>query len=558
MKQSIFHISRIVSVILAGIAVTASCWIVYVPAAHAEVATLYLSPSSKTVTVGDSFTETLYVGTDVAMNSAQATITFPNNLLKVTSVSSSGIFTMWPEAAKYSNTAGTVTFVGGLASPGYKGTSGKILTITFKALSDGAATVSVTNGQVIENNAAGTSILGSQRTAGVTITKPTPVNTNVNTNRPVNTNTNTNSNTNSGPPAITTPVLSSPSNPSQDAWSRSNDITVSWQGGNGIEGYNLVWDSTPDTIPTEDVTYGATSYTKTGVPDGVWYLHLRAKYATGWSSTATYRFQVDVTPPAPFSIAIEGDPTVSFQSSDATSGVDHYELSLDGQAFATVTSPYTTPILDPGTHTIIVRAFDKAGNMTQSSTQFDVTGTPEPILVDLTPVLNGNKPLIMHGFSNAQDSLRLTIDGTNYGPYPVKDYIDPNPPTKAPDGKVAWKIEVTPNVGAGEHEITLTAIGADGRESAVTPPVKFKIVTNAVQIGSALVPTALIVNILVIIVVLLLGVSLFFAIKYFRLRRLFKKTSVRPDILAPASGDVHIHLPDGSGSPQNRGPNDPV
>ena len=499
---------------------------------RAATASLFLTPAVKNAEVGATFTETVYVGTDVAVNSAEATVTFPKDLLRVTSVSSSGIFTLWASQPSYSNAAGTVSFSGGLPTPGYKGTSGKIVTITFKALAEGTATVAVTGGQVLANDGQGTNVLKSQRTASVRITKPAP---------PANTNVNTNVNTNTSPPTTSAPTFSSTTNPDQDAWYRSNVVNASWQGGTGVEGYSVVFDTAPDSVPETKVTTGAASFSKDAVADGVWYLHVRAKYATGWSPAAHYRFQIDATAPLPFTITIVGDPTLSFETTDATSGVDHYELSLDNAEFKTVLSPYTTPILDPGTHNVAVRAYDKAGNMTESSATFDVIGYPQPVLVDLTPVLFGNKPLILRGLSNAQDSIRLTIDGVDYGPYAVSDHLDPNPPSAMPEGMVAWKIEVEPNVAPGEHSITLTAIAQDGTESAVTSPVKFRIVTNAVQLYNFIIPTMVIVNVLVIVIVLLLALLVLYMIKYHHLHRHLKRSTEKPNILKPAQGDVHIH-----------------
>jgi len=52
------------------------------PTAVAEAASLYLSPGSGSYAVGDSFNVTVGVNTDgVAINSAQATISFPNDIL---------------------------------------------------------------------------------------------------------------------------------------------------------------------------------------------------------------------------------------------------------------------------------------------------------------------------------------------------------------------------------------------------------------------------------------------------------------------------------------------
>ncbi len=93
-----------------------------------EAATLYLSPSGGSHNIGDSFSVALGVNTEgEAINAAQATVSFPNDILDVTSVSQVGIFTLWPVTPTFSNATGTVTFAGGIPSQGYTGSAGTIM-----------------------------------------------------------------------------------------------------------------------------------------------------------------------------------------------------------------------------------------------------------------------------------------------------------------------------------------------------------------------------------------------------------------------------------------------
>ncbi len=489
--------------------------------ALAARASLYLSPTSKTVTVGDTFTVGLYVSTDTAINAAEAALTFPTDKLRVTSVSKSGIFTLWAVEPNYSNSSGRITFSGGLPSPGYKGTSGKILTVTFKATAAGKPKVSLTGGSVLANDGQGTNILKSRGSGTYTVNQPAP------------------SPEEPSPPAQPLlPVIGSSSHPDQAKWYSSSAVSASWPGGQDVQGYSLVFDTAADTIPAETVSTTQAAFSNTSVADGISYLHIRAKYETGWSSTVHFKYQIDTLPPEPFTIAIAGDPELTFQAKDATSGIDHYELALDDSAFSSVASPYTTPILPPGTHTVKVRAFDKAGNFREASAEFTIEEYPQPILIDLTPVAIGEEPIIVRGFSKAQDTIRLTIDGTDIGTYPVADHLDSQPPQPPPEGTVAWKLEVSTDLGDGEHQIVLTAIGPDGQVSTQTPPIKFRIVTNAVRLGSYVVPTVLIVNMLVIILTLVLLTAVFFAVRYYRLRRQLRQL-IRPDMLRPVQGREH-------------------
>jgi len=79
---------------------------------EAHAASLYLSPSSGTHTVGNIFTVSAYVNTNnAAINNSDATINFPTDLLEVVSVSrSSSIFSLWVEEPAFSNGGGTISF----------------------------------------------------------------------------------------------------------------------------------------------------------------------------------------------------------------------------------------------------------------------------------------------------------------------------------------------------------------------------------------------------------------------------------------------------------------
>lgn len=501
--------------------------------AGAASASLYLSPSSKTVAIDETFTVAVYVRTDSAVNAAEATVNFPNDLLKANTVSKSGIFTLWTQDPKISNTAGTITFSGGLPSPGYKGNSGKLITVTFAAKKAGKPKVTISGGSVLANDGVGTNILTSQGSATYTINEPTP---------PTNTNTApppTNTNTRPPEPTLSPPSITAGPTPDENKWYSTHTLEANWTAGAGVEGYSLVFDQQPGTIPPETIGTTDTSIRRDDLTDGVWYLHIRAKYAQGWSSTRHFKAQLDATPPEVFTIDIIGDPQLNFAANDSTSGVERYELSLDGGTFEQVSSPYQTPELSVGDHTVTVRAYDKAGNVREASATFSVQGYPQPVIIDLTPVLVGSEPLILRGYANAQDSIRLTVGDVDFGPFPVADYQDGQPPQPAPEGKVAWKIEVFP-LGANQNqEFSVQSVGPDGKNSNPTTPVKIRVLRNHIRIFGMILPLALVLNVLMIGNIVFLAAAVGFAVLYFRHRRRYGSSALPPNLLQPVEGRIH-------------------
>jgi len=96
-------------------------------------ASLYLSPSTGTYNIGDTFSVILNVDTEgKSINAAEGNLSFPKDKLRVLNISrGSSIFNLWTQEPSFSNSDGTITFGGGLPHPGYIGSSGSILTARF-------------------------------------------------------------------------------------------------------------------------------------------------------------------------------------------------------------------------------------------------------------------------------------------------------------------------------------------------------------------------------------------------------------------------------------------
>ncbi len=146
----------------------------------ASAATLLLSPNSGTYTKGSYFTVNVLVSSaDKVMNAASGIISFPANLISVSSISkSSSIFGFWAQEPASSNIEGTISFEGVVLPPWYQGSSGNIISITFKALAPGTANLSFTSGSVLAADGSGTDITTGTGQASYTIldvkNQPTP------------------------------------------------------------------------------------------------------------------------------------------------------------------------------------------------------------------------------------------------------------------------------------------------------------------------------------------------------------------------------------------------
>jgi hypothetical protein len=132
-----------------GLLLTASLLTLVAPLSHAAANnSIYMTPNSKTVKPGDSFTVIVdgYVAPVQYPSSSQVsgTMTFPANLLRVTSVSTAGNPYTVNLYATPNNTNGTVVFNGQNYYGGPNDETIRIMAVTFQALGNGTANAGFT------------------------------------------------------------------------------------------------------------------------------------------------------------------------------------------------------------------------------------------------------------------------------------------------------------------------------------------------------------------------------------------------------------------------------
>lgn len=128
---------------------------------------LFLIPTTGNYKVGESFSVLVNLNSGgESVNAGTGQISFDNSKLEVVGVGySQSIFTLWTDNPSFSNPAGTVSFSGGVPSPGFTGSSGGVMRITFKAKATGQAPVNFLSGSILANDGQGTNIADGLRGA---------------------------------------------------------------------------------------------------------------------------------------------------------------------------------------------------------------------------------------------------------------------------------------------------------------------------------------------------------------------------------------------------------
>ncbi|CAL9502991.1 DNRLRE domain-containing protein [Streptomyces sp. enrichment culture] len=197
------------------------------------------------------------------------------------------------------------------------------------------------------------------------------------------------------------PTVTSTSHPDQTAAYRATGFTATWRTDAAAAGYSYALDDAATTVPNTTADSTTASYTGT-VPEGTWYLHVRAVDAAGtWGPTAHYRLTVDTTAPAAPAVTSPDFPsdawagdigdTGTFTLSSGDPGLESFSYSLDGGPATQVTADAAaeqvrlTPASD-GSHRLTVTATDRAGNTSAAAVYtFHVGGS------GLTAPLNGEE-----------------------------------------------------------------------------------------------------------------------------------------------------------------------
>lgn len=385
------------------IPVLLSLGVFLVLASIASAATIAISPSTGTYSQGQSFTVTIQTNPESQnVNAVEAKLSFDNTKLSVVNVSKTGsVFSLWTTEPTFSNSAGTIDFGGGSPTP--FSTRSNLMTVTFRAVAEGTATISVSSGSVLAADGLGTDVYSSPQNASFTIsgaTVPDPVSEpDPDPDTPItddedDTGTITFGDPPRAPEAGSTVFLD------PDIWYATKLGVFTWTIPFDVDKIALdistSSESEPETILEEMVEQ--ISLTEEDLVDGIQYLTLQYKNQVGWGAVLHRKIMIDTIAPEAFTINVRAAnsktafPLLTFEANDPTSGIEKYELSIAGDEPIEITPDeaklgYLLGSLEDGTYTVIVTAYDMAGNTTEATAPVLITAgwtAPVEIIIEST------------------------------------------------------------------------------------------------------------------------------------------------------------------------------
>lgn len=167
--------------------------------------------------------------------------------------------------------------------------------------------------------------------------------------------------------------------PNSERWYKRKNVQFSWS---NIEGatYRYALNNIPDFIPGEENITFKNSLSFDIDKDGIYYFHLLPKKDGDVRTVIHYKIMIDSTPPL-FPIIqashknIEPGEMVRFDftGKDELSGIQKgFYVKFDEGVFLPVAPPLYMPFLSAGRYSVVIRAFDKAGNFSDAMVEIQV------------------------------------------------------------------------------------------------------------------------------------------------------------------------------------------
>lgn len=477
----------------------------------AEAATLSLSPATGVYSSGQTFTVAVVVNTQgQAINAAEGTVKFNPNELKVVSISKGSLFNLWTAEPAFSNSAGTITFSGGNPT-GFKGSAGTALSITFRAAGSGSSKASITSGAVLAHDGKGTNVLTSMNGGSYTISAASAAPEQEVIIEYV-------------PPANTpgAPSVKSSTHGDQEAWHKGKTAELSWSLPSGITGVRTLLDTAPTSIPSRVYDEAISKLTLQDLDEGVSYFHIQFRNAEGWGKVTHYRLAVDSLPPTDFKLSLpDGTDTASpnqklaYSVGDGGSPVKRFMVQIDGgEAFEYVDTDSNGTIalssLTPGYHTVIVEAFDAAGNSAISTISLTVVSFEKPVFTEYPDSIGTNVIPVIKGTTRPRSKVSVTFTQVGLG---VSSADASKTYDVASDDSGSFSVIPDGRLSEGVYELKAVSVDEQGAQSDPSDPIRIvveepgyvRIGSFAVSVLSVMVPLFALLGLLIFVTWFIFG-----------------------------------------------------
>ncbi len=210
----------------------------------------------------------------------------------------------------------------------------------------------------------------------------------------------------------------------------------------------------------------------TAISAGAHTFSVRAADTLGNVGTAvTTSWSTDLTAPtvtvssAPSGVVATSSASITFTGSDTGGGsIDRFECNVDSAGYANCVSPLSLTSLTAGSHTVLIRAVDTAGNVSTVSTRTWIVDTAAPVVAVTAPM--GSASAIYAGGQALVIS--WTATDSNFGATPIQLAYSTDSGTnwtsigsaQSNSGTYTWTIPTT--IDSANVKVRVTATDSGG------------------------------------------------------------------------------------------------
>ncbi|MBU1046499.1 hypothetical protein KKH36_01820 [Patescibacteria group bacterium] len=378
-----------------------------------EAATLYLLPEYKNIDIGQEFYIDVKVNSqDEFINAVQSTISFPSNMIEIIGTDKqNSIFNFWINEPDASADKSEITFIGGSAK-GISGDSLQILRIKCKSVGTGIAEINISESVVTANDGKGTNILSTIEKIKInvgteTITSEISVKVSPEEVVVVEAPKQVIREAVIAKDAPKEPKVTVPLYPDQRVWyNHQGEVIVLWEVPNDITKVAVEVNSNPNSEPVKAEDSLFTGKNIGILDEGIHYVHVQFKNNKGWGETAHYKISLDISSPLPFETNISSFasdnpiPEINYSGQDNLSGYSHTLIFIDGEKILeTQEVSLELPPQKPGSHLLVVRVFDKAGNSIEDDLNFEIIPLKIPRTEFITDKISQGENIFVSGTS---------------------------------------------------------------------------------------------------------------------------------------------------------------
>ena len=388
---------------------------------------LTLSPDSLFIENGKSFVVSFYVSNnETAINAISAQISYPKDLLRLTSFSKNGsLLQMWSEEPSFSNIIGSAHFEGVVLNPGFSSKKGLVVTARFTALARGVATIRITSGNIYANDGKATDVLSLLGTGTYTIVEANP---------------------NEIPRLLKKSatdasqiIVTSETHAFEDRWYPSKKVTLHLEFPLTTESIKYTLAGQKGNTINTTMLRATSSLSLVLQNDGKYIFNAKAKQGISWGQESMFTLNVDTEIPTMVDAElIYGTSStkvfqkVNLSAKDTLSGISHFDYKLNDGKMQTIEANEMgeAEVLLPKAllrdNRLLVIAYDKANNSKTMTLPFYISSLDQPTIISYTKELKARgvfnlsaktypNAVLLVALESAEGSLKKTVTSNEQG-----------------------------------------------------------------------------------------------------------------------------------------------